>query len=221
MKKDKEIYGIIYKIINKVNNKVYIGQTIRKGGFNGRYSSQGKGIERVYNHLLKNINGKTFKSFNYFLFKDIKQYGFDNFDVDEKFDITYTKEELNRKEKEYIKKYKSNKKGYNRTIGGSNIKGKKKLLKVKSILNYKTLINYVEIMAYKKLFKEEQKRFKDYLIKNTDIKPDHNIIGLSLINGYFKQNNLPYIIESERENIRNSKNFRKTYWMIYIISSHT
>ena len=43
---------IVYKITNKVNNKVYIGITSRKNGFKGRYSSKGKGIERVYNFLL-------------------------------------------------------------------------------------------------------------------------------------------------------------------------
>ena len=28
-----EVYGIIYKIQNKINQKVYIGQTIKKNGF--------------------------------------------------------------------------------------------------------------------------------------------------------------------------------------------
>ena len=39
-----KIYGIIYKIENLVNGKVYIGQTTRK--FNERY--YGHGIEAVY-----------------------------------------------------------------------------------------------------------------------------------------------------------------------------
>ena len=30
-------YGIIYTIRNKINGKIYIGQTAQKGGFNRRY----------------------------------------------------------------------------------------------------------------------------------------------------------------------------------------
>lgn len=48
----KEYYGIIYKIENTVNHHVYIGQTIDKEGFNGRYRLHGKGIERVYNYCI-------------------------------------------------------------------------------------------------------------------------------------------------------------------------
>ena len=47
-----EVYGVIYKITNKVNNKVYIGQTTRC--FNKRYDSKGVGVERVYNYHTKN-----------------------------------------------------------------------------------------------------------------------------------------------------------------------
>ena len=41
-----DVYGVIYKITNKVNKKCYIGQSIYK--FNERYSRSGNGIERVY-----------------------------------------------------------------------------------------------------------------------------------------------------------------------------
>ena len=44
-----KIYGIIYLIINKVNNKCYVGQTTNEKGFNGRYNRDGVGIEKVYN----------------------------------------------------------------------------------------------------------------------------------------------------------------------------
>ena len=45
-----KIYGIIYKIKNKENNKYYIGQTTSDMGFKGRYRYSGEGIERVYNY---------------------------------------------------------------------------------------------------------------------------------------------------------------------------
>ena len=76
-----EIYGIIYKIRNKINNKVYIGQTCQKGGFNKRYPHKGKDIERVYKLHLYNYNKKNKKCCNIQLLKDIERYGFDNFEV--------------------------------------------------------------------------------------------------------------------------------------------
>ena len=100
------IFGIIYKITNKVNGKIYIGQTTSKRGFEGRYPRKGIGIERVYNYYLS--CKKAGHNINDHLFYSIEKYGFDSFDVDEKFDIAYSLEELNEKEIYYINFYKSN-----------------------------------------------------------------------------------------------------------------
>ena len=43
-----EVYGVIYKVTNKVNNKVYIGQTVHS--FNDRYPMKGTGAERIYKY---------------------------------------------------------------------------------------------------------------------------------------------------------------------------
>ena len=48
IKEDKEIFGVIYKITNTKNRKVYIGQTTNKKGYNGRYPHKGVGIERIH-----------------------------------------------------------------------------------------------------------------------------------------------------------------------------
>ena len=101
-----EVYGIIYKITNKVNNKVYIGQTIR--GFDKRY--QGDLKRYVKNTPLK---------------RSIKKYGIENFDICKIYDIAFSKEELDIKEVSWIRIFKSNNKefGYNLTEGGNGTKG--------------------------------------------------------------------------------------------------
>lgn len=99
-----EVYGIIYKIRNKINNKIYIGQTTLK--FNKRYSG-GRWNEKTNNQHLKNA---------------CKKYGIENFEVNKEFDIAYSKEELDKKEIYWINYYNSvnPKFGYNKLTGGSN-----------------------------------------------------------------------------------------------------
>lgn len=129
----KEWFGVIYKITNKINGKIYIGQTTNKYGFNGRYQAKGNGIERVYNYhmFLKNSNNK---SFNKHLLNSINKYGLYNFDVNEEFDIAYSKEELNKKETYWITYYNSVENGYNKNYGGDNRKMTKKTKdKIRSI----------------------------------------------------------------------------------------
>ena len=121
-----EVYGIIYKITNKVNGKVYIGQTTRENGFKGRYMCKGEGIERVYNYHNKNINRNS-SSCNFHLLKSIKKYGFENFEVCEIFDFAFSRTELDLKEKIYIKLFDCINNGYNTQEGGHDcciLKGK-------------------------------------------------------------------------------------------------
>ena len=56
--------GIVYTIRNKVNNKLYIGQTIRDGGFKARYH----GDLEMYTH-------------NQHLRNSIQKYGIENFEI--------------------------------------------------------------------------------------------------------------------------------------------
>lgn len=103
----KQIYGMIYKITNKTNGKVYIGQTTRK--IKDRYGA--KGIQSVVR-----------KSKNEHLKGSIKKYGYDVFELIEEFDVAYSKEELDKKEIYYINKYNSTNRlyGYNKKEGGSS-----------------------------------------------------------------------------------------------------
>lgn len=113
-----EVYGIIYKITNKVNGKVYIGQTVK--GFNKRYGYNGIGIERVYKH-----HKRRKENCNQHLLRSIEKYGVDAFEIMEVFDIAFSKQELLLKEKCWIAIYKSynSEFGYNKTLGGEGTYG--------------------------------------------------------------------------------------------------
>lgn len=100
-KKNIQISGIIYLITNKINNKKYVGQTIRS--FQDRIREYHKGFGNSY------INN----AFN--------KYGWDSFEF-KIIDTADNLDELNNKEIQYIQKYKSNNKefGYNIELGGKN-----------------------------------------------------------------------------------------------------
>ena len=110
-------YGIIYIIRNKINNKIYVGQTTQT--FKRRYRAKGKGIEKVYNYHNENKNRECY--YNNYLLSSIEKYGFDAFEVIEEFDVAYSKEELDKLEDMYIKVYDCiAPNGYNYKGGGAN-----------------------------------------------------------------------------------------------------
>lgn len=93
--------GFIYLITNKINNRVYIGQTKRN-------------IEQRWKEHLRHCelnNGQI-------LGKAILKYGIDNFMIQELEQCDDTK--LDEREKFWIKEYNSYYNGYNATYGGSS-----------------------------------------------------------------------------------------------------
>ena len=77
------VYGYIYLLTNKINNKKYLGQTTRI--FNERYPFKGQGAERMYRyHYYMMMHNKAY---NRHLLSSFEKYGFDNFDVVEEFDV--------------------------------------------------------------------------------------------------------------------------------------
>lgn len=96
-------YGFIYKITNKVNNKVYIGQT--------KYSAEVRFREHLWDFKSKKVKHRA-------LYSAMEKYGTSNFECDTigVFPIHMLEE----KEVYYIRKYKSFKReyGYNMTLGG-------------------------------------------------------------------------------------------------------
>jgi len=113
-KRNDEIIGVIYKIKNKINNKLYIGQTIRS----------------INEKILEYKNGLG----NDYINNAFNKYGWDNFEFTI-IDTAKTIQELNNKEIKYISDYKSNQKefGYNIEGGGKNIIPTKETLDKMSI----------------------------------------------------------------------------------------
>lgn len=101
--------GLIYKITNKVNNKVYIGKTIRNISF--RYGN--------------NMNSLFLRHHNDHLKKSMLKYGFDSFVIDVVED-GISDEDIIDREVFYINKYKSYNPdyGYNKIIKHSDLGGK-------------------------------------------------------------------------------------------------
>lgn len=101
----------IYFIINKINNKRYVGQTTN-------YS------RRRSEHLLKL---KENRHPNIKLQNAWNKYGENNFIIEKIVYDNLTKEELNEMEKYYIQYYDSKNNGYNMTLGGTGGDTKSKL----------------------------------------------------------------------------------------------
>ena len=95
----------IYKIENMIDHKIYIGQS--------------KNIEQRWDeHKWSSQNINKGKEYEYPLYRAFRKYGIENFsfEIIEKCKI----EELNNKERYWIKYYNSFKEGYNQTLGGDS-----------------------------------------------------------------------------------------------------
>ena len=99
-KPNKYINGKIYKIINNINDKIYIGSTIQTLA------------QRFYEHKRRAISEK-----NRVIYNAINKIGIENFKIIlmEKFSCN-SKEELVAREAYFIKEFNTSKNGYNRVI---------------------------------------------------------------------------------------------------------
>lgn len=96
-----KVFGIIYKATNKINGKIYIGQTVQSLA------------KRKASHK---YNAKSIK--NHF-YNAIRKYGFELFDW-ELLKKCYSSKNLNESEKLFIDEFNSINKGYNSTDGGNS-----------------------------------------------------------------------------------------------------
>lgn len=95
--------SIIYLITNKVNNRIYIGQTTKTLS------------ERWRSHVRDATAGKDMV-----ISRAIREYGPENFSISILYEGETYKEELNILETQYIKEYQSltSQRGYNIALGG-------------------------------------------------------------------------------------------------------
>lgn len=98
------MYGIIYKVTNIKNNKIYIGQTTKTLE------------ERIYYHYYRADHSLNITHTHFI--NAIRKYGKENFKW-EQIDIADTREELDNKEIYWIKYYNSVENGYNIQDGGN------------------------------------------------------------------------------------------------------
>lgn len=105
------INGIIYKVTNKINGKVYIGLTTKE-----------LKVRKSKHLYASNCSEKT----SIIFYNAIKKYGWDSFTW-EIIDQSYDTENLKEKERFWIKHYESNLIGYNMTEGGDGVTGLKSM----------------------------------------------------------------------------------------------
>lgn len=106
----------IYKITNKINNKIYIGKT----------------VNNIKDRFSRHLNDAFSERLDTHLARAMRKYGSDNFIIEE-IDSTDNEEELSEKEIYWIKYYDSYNTGYNMTTGGDG--GNTYLLKSNEEMN--------------------------------------------------------------------------------------
>ena len=96
----------IYKVTNKINNKVYIGQSIN--------------IENRFQQHKNNCLNENLKDYNTKFYRALRKYGVENFTF-EIIEELKDKEKLNEREKYWVSFYNSFKEGYNSNTGGEKV----------------------------------------------------------------------------------------------------
>lgn len=125
----------VYKVTNKINNKVYIGITSK--GLSARWKE----------HLYNAEHDCPFK-----LHRAIRKYGKENFSI-ELIDFCNSWEELEEKEKYYISEYKSlqDEFGYNMTEGGDGTIGRYVTMETRDKIRQKAIGREVSAETREKL----------------------------------------------------------------------
>lgn len=135
---------LIYKITNKINNKIYVGQT--------KLSLS----DKLKLHINKSKYGK------YYINNAIRKYGIENFTIEE-IEKCKSKEQLNEREIYWIKELNSkNKKiGYNLTDGGDGNSNPSLETRKKMSISHKGQVAWNKNKTYEELYgKTKAKKLK-------------------------------------------------------------
>lgn len=166
------IKGIIYVIKNKINQKIYVGQTLSH-----TYNEKNKCWEDygVNMRLLKHLY-KVQQKVDYPLYNDIKQYGIQNFEIRIENEIESEKiETLDKIELDTIKKYNSIENGYNLSENTSFLCENKKLILNYFQKNIERTDEYTKRNERRKQLtipqKERYSFFQNKIILNCQLKP--------------------------------------------------
>jgi len=79
-----------------------------------------------------------------------------------------------------------------------------------------TLEDKLDKLVGIKMFKDGQEKLISFMRDElfNGITDRHGTVKINTINGYFKDNNIPYEIESKKETIRKDANYNKRYWIL-------
>ena len=125
----------IYKITNKINNKVYIGQSVN--------------IEERWDYHKAVCHWNSQSA----LYRAFKKYGIENFDFQVIEKVPPIKEQLNEREIYWIKYYDACKNGYNLTKGGDSFSLRYTIVTPQQV---------VDIRTRKLNFESPKKVYEDY-----------------------------------------------------------
>ncbi len=172
---------LIYKITNLINNKIYIGKTIRTMEL------------RWQEHVRDSKTGKTP------LYLAMQKYGINNFKIETINDNIDSIEQLNALEKYYINKYQStsHKNGYNVASGGDGGRILTKLTEqdvqkiIKILSDPENLLSYSDIG---KMFNMSSSAIKEINLGHSWFQPNlkypirnYDTIGLSISKSQYKR----------------------------------
>ena len=142
---------IVYKITNKINNKIYIGQTVKT----------------ITERFSKHINSVKRHSISY-IHRAIRKYGKENFIIEE-IEKCNSSDQLNEREIFWIKKLNSKlPNGYNLTDGGGGISGYKLSKETKQKISKSLIGNACAKGKHWKLSNKTKEKMSKSKIGNTN-----------------------------------------------------
>lgn len=168
MKKESvnEYVGYVYKVINKINGKIYIGETLNS-------------VEKRFYQHCKDAYNKTY--WNYYFYRAIRKYGSENFEVitlEQVININrrLLKEQILKLEEKYILEYNSFKSGYNSNSGGRHPLEVSQETRELQSKRKKEDLKTKERLEYARSFHNNEKKVVAYNYDNGDIIKTFNSI---------------------------------------------